>query len=114
MGSWASWRNTCANHNYNLYNMVCASVHFSGTFGTSTNFLCTRQRVLSRQKLPNLYQVFPSVFGEDTHDPIYCRRRENTGVLSGAVWLSGGAANRLAERNSSTAPSTLPLSPDEK
>ena len=35
-------------------------------------------------------------------------------VLSGAVWLSGGAANRLAERNSSTVPSTLPLSPDEK
>ena len=37
-----------------------------------------------------------------------------TGVLSGAVWLSGGAANRLAERNSSSAPSTLPLRPDEK
>ena len=73
MGSWASWRNTGANHNYNLYNMVCASVHFSGTFVASTNFSCTRQRVLSRQKLPNLYQVFPSVFGEDTHDRIYCR-----------------------------------------
>ena len=29
------------------------------------------QRVLSRQKLPNLYQVFPSVFGEDTHDLVY-------------------------------------------
>ena len=72
MAWWAFWRNTRNHHNYNLYNMVCASVHFSGTFGTSTNFLCTRQRVLSRQKLPNLYQVFPSVFGEDTHDPIYC------------------------------------------
>ena len=32
------------------------------------------QRVLSRQKLPTLYQVFPSVFGEDIHDPIYCSR----------------------------------------
>ena len=76
MGSWAFWRNTSANHNYNLYHMVCISVQVSGTFGTSTNFLCTRQclaagtsRVLSRQKLPNLYQVFPSLFGEDTHDP---------------------------------------------
>ena len=38
MGSWASWRNTCSNHNYNLYNIVCTSVHFPGTFGTSTNF----------------------------------------------------------------------------
>ena len=37
-----------------------------------------------------------------------------TGVLSGAVWLSGGAANRLAQRNYSSAPSTLPHSPDEK
>ena len=38
MGSWASWRNTCDNHNYNLYQIVCASVHFSGTFVASTNF----------------------------------------------------------------------------
>ena len=38
MGSWASWRNTCDNHNYNLYQIVCASVYFPGTFVASTNF----------------------------------------------------------------------------
>ena len=37
--SWAFWRNTYANHNYNLYHMMCISVHFSGTFGASTNFM---------------------------------------------------------------------------
>ena len=36
MGSWASWRNTRTHHNYNLYQIVCASVHFSGTFVPST------------------------------------------------------------------------------
>ena len=48
---------------------------FHGTFVLGTDF-CVRnnglQRVLWRQKLLNLYQVFPSVSGEDTHEPIDC------------------------------------------
>ena len=39
------WRNTFTNHNYNLYHMVCISVHLSGTFGASRQYF---QRVLSR------------------------------------------------------------------
>ena len=53
MGSWAFWRNTCDNHNYDLYHMVCISVHLSGTFVTSTNFYVldnVLQRVLSRAR----------------------------------------------------------------
>ena len=72
MGSWVSWPN---HHNYDLYHM-CASVHCLCTVVPGTNFYDVRnndlQRVLWRQKLPNLDQVFPSVFGEDIHDPIDC------------------------------------------
>ena len=56
--------------------MVCASVHFPGTFGSSTNFLCTRQFLpagFHGRSCPICTdQVFPSVFGEETIDPIQC------------------------------------------
>ena len=47
-GSWASSLNTRTHQNYNLYQMVCASVHFHGTFGPGTYYdgrscpICTR------------------------------------------------------------------------
>ena len=86
-----------------------------GTPGTTTIIICTKlcthryisqvrssqvlifyvpgivlQRVQSRQKLPNLYQVFPSVFGEDTHDPISCSpnltsKRDDVSLISSIV-----------------------------
>ena len=39
-------------------------------------------------QLPNLYQVFPSVFGEDTHDPLVSREREGELVcVCSCAWV---------------------------
>ena len=61
MGALAFWQNTCTNHNYNLYHMMCISAHFSGTFGASTNSLCTRQCLAAGTITAEVAQSVPGV-----------------------------------------------------
>ena len=67
------------------------------------------QRVLSRQKLPNLYQVFPSVFGEDTHDHIYCRFGEAAGLAGNEIPVFYAIIHLPWRRPTPVLLATLPL-----